>query len=90
MQGLTLTEANYDTAVDLLKARFGKKQAIISAHMDELMKLPDNTLDKPSSLRNIYDKVTVHTRGLHSLGVDLDHYGTLLIPIIMPKLPSEV
>ena len=90
VQGLTLTEANYDTAVDLLKARFGNKQAIISAHMDELMKLPDCTLDKPSLLRNIYDKVTVHTRGLHSLGVDLDHYGTLLIPIIMPKLPSEV
>ena len=90
VQGLTLTEANYDSAVELLKERFGNKQTIISSHMDELMKLPDGTLDRPSSLRNVYDKITVHTRGLESLGVDLDHYGTLLIPMIMPKLPNEV
>ena len=90
VQGLTLTEANYDSAVELLKERFGNKQTIISSHMDELMKLPDSTLHRPSSLRNVYDKITVHTRGLESLGIDLDHYDTLLIPMIMPKLPNEV
>ena len=89
VQGLTLTESNYDSAVGLLQERFGNKQIIISAHMDELTKLPDSTLDKPSSLRNIYDKITVHMRGLGSLGVDLDHYGSLLIPLIMPKLLNE-
>ena len=90
VQGLTLSEANYDAAVTLLTERFGNKQVIISAHMEELMKLPDSTLDRPSSLRSLYDRITVHVRGLTSLGVDLDHYGALLIPIIMPKLPNEV
>ena len=89
VQGLTLTEDNYDAAVALLQERFGNKQTIISAHMDELMKLPDGTLDKPS-LRSVYDKITVHSRGLESLGVNLDHYGTLLIPLILSKLPNEV
>jgi len=58
--------------------------------MDELLKLPDCTADQPSALRNIYDRITVHTRGLSSLGINLKHYGSLLIPIIMPKLPNEV
>ena len=35
IQGLTLTEANYDAAIDLLNSRFGKPQQVISAHMDE-------------------------------------------------------
>ena len=88
MQGLTLTEVNYDLAVELLQERFGSKQVIISAHMDELTKLQDSTLDSPSSLRNIYSKITVHTQGLGSLGVDLNHYGALLVPLIMPKISN--
>ena len=58
--------------------------------MEKLLNLPDCTIDRPSALRNIYDRITVHTPGLNSLGVDLQHYGSLLIPIIMPKLPNEV
>jgi len=44
VQGLTLTADNYDAVVALLQERFGNKQTIISAHMDELTKLPDGTL----------------------------------------------
>ena len=40
IQGLTLTEANYDAAVKLLQERFGRPQQIISAHMDQLLKVP--------------------------------------------------
>lgn len=61
IQGLSLTEANYITAVALLKERFGNPQAIISAHMDELLKLPDCSQDRPSLLRSVYDKITIDT-----------------------------
>ena len=40
IQGLSLSESNYDSAVELLKERFGKPQQIIAAHMDELLKIP--------------------------------------------------
>jgi len=49
-KGLTLSEDNYDTAVALLQERFGNKQAIISAHIDELSRLPDGSLDRLLSL----------------------------------------
>ena len=91
IQGLTLTEANYHSAIELLKERFGQPQQIISAHMDELLKIQGcNDSDRFTSLRYVYDKITVHVRGLASLGVDSEQYGSLLIPIVMAKLPSEL
>lgn len=91
IQGLSLTEANYESAIEILNERFGRKQQIISAHMDELLKLP-NCLgtERSTSLRNVYDKISVHVRGLASLGVSSEQYGGLLIPVIMAKLPGEV
>ena len=89
VQGLPVTEGNYQSAVDILQQRFGKSQAIISAHMEELMKILACG-DKPSQMRYVYDKVSVHVRGLESLGVNSEQYGSLLIPVIMAKLPSDV
>ena len=91
VQGLTITEDNYNSAIELLHERFGKPQQIISAHMDELLKIQGcNDSDRHSSLRYVYDKITVHIRGLASLGVDSAQYGSLLIPIVMAKVPSEL
>ena len=58
--------------------------------MDEIVKLPPSTSDRPSSLRFVYDKLSVHVRGLKSLGVSAEQYGSLLIPIVMSKLPDDV
>ena len=77
--------------MEILEQRFGKPQQIISAHMEELLKLPNCSQTKHStSLRFVYDKVSVHVRGLSALGVNSDQYGGLLIPVIMPKLLEEI
>ena len=46
--------------------------------------------DKSKHLRFIYDKVRVNRRALEALGIQSDQYGSLLIPVIMSKLPSDV
>ena len=88
--GLTLTASNYENAVGILQDRFGKTQQIITAHMDELIKIAPCHNDRPTSLRYVFDQISVHTRGLASLGVSPEQYGSLLIPIIMSKLPNEI
>ena len=88
--GMQLTECNYDDAIEILQARFGDPQQIIAGHVDELYKLPDCTTDKSSSLRNVYDKLNTHIRGLNSLGMDLKEFGGLLIPVVMSKIPEDV
>ena len=90
IQGLTLSENNYQTAIDVLHQRFGKTQHIISTHMDELLKIPACTTDKTSQLRFIYDKISINVRGLEALGVNSSQYGSLLIPVVMSKLPQDV
>ena len=90
IQGLSLSATNYQAAVEILQDRFGKTQQIISSHMDNLLKISPCNDDKASHLRSIYDKIYANIRGLESLGVNKDQYGSFLIPIIMSKLPSEV
>ena len=88
--GLDITEENYHHAVETLRARFGNKQRIISAHMQALLKLQELPNDKVSHLRFMLDKINVHVRGLESLGMPQESYGSLLIPIIMQRMPGEI
>ena len=90
IQGLSLTEENYQAAVDLLQQRFGNQQQVISAHMNELLKIPVCSGDKTSQLRFIYDKISVSVRGLEALGVNCSQYGSLFILIIMSKSPPGI
>ena len=39
ISGLSLTAANYDEAVTILKRRFGNKQLIINRHMETLLNI---------------------------------------------------
>ena len=55
-----MNESNYVSAIKLLPNRFGKPQLIISAHMEELLKLPACTTKKSTSLRFVYDKINVN------------------------------
>jgi hypothetical protein len=90
IQGLTLTSANYNAAIEILNQRFGRPQQIVTAHMDELLKIQPCATDKLSALRFVYDKISVHVRGLTSLGISTEQYGSLLIPVIMSKMPSDI
>ncbi|XP_065909767.1 uncharacterized protein [Dysidea avara] len=90
IQGLTLSEGNYAAALELLKERFGKKQNIIAAHMEELVKLPNCNGDKAVQIRLVYDKINVNVRALEALGIAREQYGCLLIPVIMTKLPYNI
>ena len=57
IQGRTRTEANYNSATEILQKRFGKPQNIISKHMDEMPKIPGCVNDNASQLPLVYVKV---------------------------------
>ena len=66
IQGLPLTEGNYEAAVKILQERFGKKQQIISTDIEELLKLQACPNDKASLIAYVYDKINVHVCGLEA------------------------
>ena len=81
---------NYEAAKEILKQRYGRPQQVIAAHTDELLKIPSCVGEKSSQLRYVYDKVSIHVRGLESLGVTAEQNGSMLIPVVMSKLLTEV
>ena len=59
--------------------------------MDELLKMkPVLSESDLVGLRQLYDSVETHMRGLRSLGVTADTYGSLLSPVFVNKLPVEI
>ena len=66
IEGLTLTTTNYDSAIQILKDRFGRPQHLIATHMEELLKVQACTIDKAKSLRLVYDRIYANIRGLES------------------------
>ena len=90
IQGLEIVEENYEHAKETLHQRFGHKQKIIQVHMDSLLNLQHSPNDTIAQLRQIFDSINIHIRGLESLGVNQENYGSLLIMIIMKRMPKDV
>ena len=78
INGLSLSNANYDAAVTLLKERYGDPQKIINAHMDALVNLPsvENARDL-QAVRRLSDEVEANVRALSALGRNAEEYGGL-------------
>ena len=89
VSGFTLTNDNYDIVTKLLEERFGRKQVLVNAYMDEFLNLPVAKNDV-KSLRRFFDAMESNIRGLESLKYSPDSYGSLLLPIVLKKLPEDV
>lgn len=89
--GLAITNANYEEAITILKTRFGNKQMIVNKHMDDLINMAHVYSNHDlRGMRQLYDLVEVHVRGLKALGVPSASYGSLLSSVLMNKVPQEV
>lgn len=89
--GVQTTGPNYPEAIEILENRFAQKQVIINAHMESLLNIPSIISERDiKSLRKVYDDVESNVRSLKTLGVDFKQYGSLLIPMIVGKIPEEI
>ena len=91
ISGLSLTAANYDEAVTILKRRFGNKQLIINRHMKTLLNISSVKSGlNIQALRQLHDLIESQVRSLKSLGVSSSSYGSLLSSVVMSKLPQDL
>ena len=82
--GFSLTQGEYGAAIEISKKCFGVEQRIIRAHIEMLLKLTPVYNEKDTA------KLEVRIRGLQSMGIQADTYGTLLVPVLLSKLPDDV
>ena len=90
ISGMPATNANYKKALDLLRYRFGNPQKIISAHINELLKLKQITSDcDVKAIWLFYDNTENHVRTLDGLGINTEEFGALLAPAIIERLTHQ-
>ena len=88
--GLSVSAKTYGEAIKLLQNRYGQKDNAIDSHMEKLFNLPAVKNTDIRKLRDMFDKMEAHVRGLEALGVTTEQYDKLLIPLLQPKFPDEI
>ncbi|XP_065280448.2 uncharacterized protein [Dermacentor albipictus] len=89
--GIQVTGANYTTAIELLKERFGRRDVLIQEHLNQLLDLPPIQNEKEHiGLRRLYDHLQRNIAGLTALGVKTDSYGALLFSALLRMLPTHL
>ena len=89
--GFKLTSANYESAVELLKNRYGKKTAIQRAHVNELLNVQPVYNERDAQrLRSLYDFLETKHRALQALEVDESTYSAIMVPSVLEKLPHAL
>ena len=89
ISGPPMTSQNYEKAIEMLKERLGRKQVLINAHMESLSKISAPSTEV-QQLRKFHDSCESNIRALETLGVQTDSYGSLLIQILLKKLPEQL
>ena len=77
-----------------MEERFGNPQPITSAHMNVSMnvslKLPKVNNDSVSRLSSFYNTIDSNICSLLTMGLNPSHYGPILIPVILERLPDAI
>ena len=91
LNSLGLTSGNHVEAVAILKSRFGDPQVVIQSNIDILLALhPISSSSNITDLRKIYDKVEAVSRNLQRFEVHAEHFGPILIAVLVENLPSDL
>ena len=86
--GFQLTNSNFDHSIALLKERFVQIYKHIEAHMQVLI----DSLNLNNTLSNLpesYNTTEGHNCSLTTLRKPMDLYGSLIVPILLDKLPPK-
>lgn len=76
---LTITDANYSRAWELLTARYDNKRALISHQLNKLAAIPNVSQDSVDKIRTMRDTLQVSLGSLDLLGCSTENWGTLLV-----------
>ena len=59
-----------------------------STHLNELIKLNKVNSSNATELTELYDRIESNIRDLNAVGIQQEHFGSFLIPIILEKIPK--
>ncbi len=91
VDGLPITEENYEQAKTAIEKRFGRKELIIFSHIQALLNLTVTKDERGHyQLAMFHDKLVANVRVGASLGITSDKFGVILMPIIVSRLTPDI
>ena len=60
------------------------------AHINEMAATPTVQEDDVIGLRAAYDQIETHFRALEAMGLGMETYSSIVVPLIMEKFPKDV
>ena len=87
--GLQIINTNYGQAIHILVQSFGQEHKIVNAYMQNLFNLTSPTSGR-NGLKVFYDTAESYIPGLEAIGKPQESYGSMLVPIILGKLPGNI
>lgn len=88
IHGISITNDNYKTAIELLKERFGKSEVIIETLYSQLQHMPVAT-NRISDIKSTYENIEKILRQLESQRENIDNQ-RILVQQILSKFPVQV
>ena len=88
--GLSLTEENYPTAIELLTSRYGRPDREIFTHISDLLAVQVPDAPTVDQLYTLYHTLQSHIRSLDTLDISGEQYGVILTPLILSRLPDDL
>ena len=80
----------YKAACTTMRARLGRKERIISTHIQKLLNLSVPNICTVSILWKLNASLQAHICSLESLSITADRYGAIITPIILSRLPKDI
>ncbi|XP_077301712.1 uncharacterized protein LOC143922362 [Arctopsyche grandis] len=90
IQGLENTEENYTIAWELLVERYNHSRMIIKTKINSMFNLRAIQRENYTDLRHLIDEITINIRTLQTMGQPIKHWDSILICIVLSKLPLRM
>ena len=89
ISSISITDANYNIALTLLKDRYENKRSIIQAHLQAIWSQLVLKTESALVLRKLLELTNEHLRALVELGQPVEHWSASLVFVLTNKMDPE-
>ncbi|XP_055711457.1 uncharacterized protein LOC129806710 [Phlebotomus papatasi] len=86
---LTLSNANYASAISILKTRYESKRILVASYVKPLVRYKKFKIYPAEDVIGLHDRINVSLTGLKNLQYDISSWDPLIVSIAMNKFDSE-
>ncbi|XP_050339147.1 uncharacterized protein LOC126765580 [Bactrocera neohumeralis] len=83
-----LYTGGYEDMWQEMKRRFDNPRLLVEPHVQRILNLPNQPTESQKGLLRLVDTVQNVMRALSVMGLPVNHWDALLVPLLLPKLPT--